>query len=1496
MKAMRQLGIFGAMLMGIILGTQTMLAAVYSGSCGDNLTWTYDTDTYTLTISGTGPMEEFPILEGSGERNIPWYSYPIQKVIVGEGVTTISEEAFANYKDYYKINSVTLPKSLTSIGRQAFYDCWAISSIQFPSHLESIGDIAFASCTGLSSIDLPASLKYLGYHAFMSCNGIVNIYVHWTSFDGVNIDSTPFERDPAITYLHFPSGGRDLYSNHPYWKYFQLKEEEQSGSCGNGLSWHYNEITKTLTISKTGEGDGRMNDYSNFDKNQPWAQFADEMQHVVVEDGVTYLGTDFLHSNNKVETVSLGKDVSAIANFPSISAGVLPSLTSFTVDPENPVYDSRDNCNALIETATNKLLIGHKVTVIPNTVTTIGKGAFYYCTNLRSINIPDNVVSIDAKAFQFCMGLDTIVIGAGVTSFGEYCFSRTTIKSFTVSPENPKYDSRDNCNALIETATNTLVLGFRNSFIPSSIDSIGEEAWIYYSTRPCIAIPDSLKTIGETAFMYSSGLEEVRIGVGVRIIKAGAFFHSDLKRIFFYSPVPPTFEENTVFAGLSGYTIYVPFGSGEAYKTALPEQAEYIVEADVERTRYYAVLNEQKDTMTLYYDALNTNVEGVREWEAFNSTHGEHVTTVVFDESFNHPNARPISTKAWFKDFADLTDFIHLDYLNTSEVTDMSEMFAGIKASILDLTSFDFSKVTNTAQMFAGDRFLTTIACTEDLSKSDILTQSTSMFDECIAIRGGKGAMWQPTKTDSTYARLDTIGRDGYFSPDTISFIPKSISEEGLYGVYTNWNHTLTLYFDDQCESRNGIRDWAHQRLEAVERVTMDVSVQNARPTTLYRWFCNMPNVREIDLTNLNTSEVKDVSHMFENAQKLQVIYCKEDWSLSETVKQSERMFFECHKLIGSELTHYNRAHTDSAYARLDSKERPGYFSKHPEEPTTEPDDEIYGVTSEDGTVFTLYCDDQKEARGGSEDWFDYSHYTEEKIIIDPSLVKARPDNLDDWFGSFSNVQSIEGLEYIHTSQINSVMGLFFGCSSLAYIDISSFDLSNVTHLNMMFSSCESLKAIDLSNCNINPSILADISTTFDYCTSLERIYCDQDWSGVGVKHMTFTNCSKLKGNVSGLTCPGSSNNDGSFAKVEGGYFSRTTETPVLYAKPSPDGRTLRVRMDNGMESYLGRGNNINHFSSTNGYQIEVVVFDESVSEVNITSMAGWFKDFASLRYIEGLEHLHCDNVTDMSGLFEGCTALETIDLSALNTPALANTDNMFKGCTNLTTIYCTQDWSPSSDHILDSSTDMFLDCAKLEGGNGTAYDQDKTDGTLARCDGEQPGYFSDIRIPYFYVGFYDYDETILQESKVERHTAATQPEEEPFRPDYLFLGWDRSDEELADVTEDMIVNAWYRKNVFTVRFLDWDDTVLSSQKVKRGRDATPPDNPERTGYKFIGWDTEFTNVQKDLDITALYQSTEDLEPLTANPSPVTEKVIRSGCLYILRGDHIYTVTGQEVK
>ena len=200
-------------------------------------------------------------------------------------------------------------------------------------------------------------------------------------------------------------------------------------------------------------------------------------------------------------------------------------LESITVASDNPVYDTRDHCNAIIKTSTNMLISGIKNTIIPSSVTGIDASAFSGISSMTDIEIPHSVTSIGANAFANCMGLTSFFVPNSVTEIGNYPLQGCIgLESVIVENGNPYYDSRDNCNAIIETRTNKLLSGSKNTIIPGSVTSINERGFCRISNISGINIPNSVTSIGSRAFAECTGLDSIAIPASVTSIGSQAFY------------------------------------------------------------------------------------------------------------------------------------------------------------------------------------------------------------------------------------------------------------------------------------------------------------------------------------------------------------------------------------------------------------------------------------------------------------------------------------------------------------------------------------------------------------------------------------------------------------------------------------------------------------------------------------------------------------------------------------------------------------------------------------------------------------------------------------------------------------------------------------------------------------------------------------------------------------------------------------------------------------
>jgi hypothetical protein len=205
---------------------------------------------------------------------------------------------------------------------------------------------------------------------------------------------------------------------------------------------------------------------------------------------------------------------------------------------------------------------------IPSSVTSIGNNAFECCRNLTYIDIPSSVTSIGFGVFQNCSSLTSINIPSSVTSIDLCLFSGCSdLTSIAVESGNSVYDSRNNCNAIIETASNTLVAGCKNTKIPTNVTKIGEDAFFSCNGLTSVVIPSSVTSIGGGAFFYCSGLSSIEIPNNVTSIGQGAFSScKSLTSITSYiTDVFETGQES--FYGCDNATLYVPKGLVNTYQS-----------------------------------------------------------------------------------------------------------------------------------------------------------------------------------------------------------------------------------------------------------------------------------------------------------------------------------------------------------------------------------------------------------------------------------------------------------------------------------------------------------------------------------------------------------------------------------------------------------------------------------------------------------------------------------------------------------------------------------------------------------------------------------------------------------------------------------------------------------------------------------------------------------------------------------------------------------------
>jgi hypothetical protein len=443
------------------------------------------------------------------------------------GLTKLSDGAFYGCSF---LKNIILPNNITEIESNsswlgAFKWCYNMTSATLGDNIVTIGDDAFYHCSQLASVNIPKKLCEIGTRAFYGCSSIPALTIP----RGVErIGDNAFQGCSSLNTIVVEDGN---------------KKFDSRDNCNALIQTE----TNTLMLGSA----------KSF-----------------IPNTVTAIASEAFNGNVGLTSITIPKSVT---NIGSDAFSGCSGLVSIIVEEGNPTYDSRDNCNALIETAKDYLIKGSNNSRIPQSVQVIAPYAFSYCSGLTSVNIPSAIKSIGENAFQGCSGLNTIVVEEG----------------------NTVYDSRNNCNALIETAKDSLMLGCKNTSIPDGVTVIAPNAFYNCSELTSIAIPNGVTTIYEYAFYGCTGLTFVSIPNSVKAIRGATFSGcqalstvvlgnsmeliesfaflgcASLQNVYCYAEQVPDAHGmygNLVFSGvdLSKTTLHVPATSLEAYRAEDP--------------------------------------------------------------------------------------------------------------------------------------------------------------------------------------------------------------------------------------------------------------------------------------------------------------------------------------------------------------------------------------------------------------------------------------------------------------------------------------------------------------------------------------------------------------------------------------------------------------------------------------------------------------------------------------------------------------------------------------------------------------------------------------------------------------------------------------------------------------------------------------------------------------------------------------------------------------
>ena len=357
-------------------------------------------------------------------------------------------------------------------------------------------------------------------------------------------------------------------------------------------------------------------------------------------------------------------------------------------------------------------------------------------------------------------------------------------------------------------------------------------------------------------------------------------------------------------------------------------------------------------------------------------------------------------------------------------------------------------------------------------------------------------------------------------------------------------------------------------------------------------------------------------------------------------------------------------------------------------------------------------------------------------IVFDESFKTYAPTSLSGFFIGCETLETISGLEYLNTANVEFMDHMFNGCSALKSLDLTNFNTAKVTDMSFMFNGCSALTSLDLTKfntakvvnmgnmfygcsaltsldlTNFNTAKVVNMNNMFYGCSALTTIYASDKFVTDNVSNGSdmFTGCKSLKDYSDSKTYHTYANcgPDGYFTSGGCGYAEYDLSSKTL---------TFRYKGVKPEGAYA-----LNEGASEPGWltyknEIKEVVFNASFANARPTSCYYWFSSCKDLTDIEGIENLNTENVTNMNSMFDRCSALTSLDLTNFNTAKVSDMSYMFMGCSALTTIFVSDKFVTD---LVTSSDNMFHMCINLIG--AIEYDGSKSDHTYANYDN---GYFS---------------------------------------------------------------------------------------------------------------------------------------------------------------------------
>lgn len=467
-------------------------AAGTSGKCGPSAYWSFDSSTGTLTISGSGAMNDYEY-----GNDYPWMDYrdSIQTIVIGDQITQIGRYAFP----WTACSTIQFGKSVRSIGAKAFSGCRNLNGdLTIPDSVQIVGDSAFSGCTGLNgTLTLGSSLQTIGGGAFYNCPlfGDLVIPDSVTSIGSYAFCTLPYLRPETQGTLALGKNLRSIGE-------FAFRESTYTGSLtipdsvveiGKGAFYQCENLNGTLTLGRSLRTIGKEAFY--------WCAFTGSL---TIPEGVAEIADGAFSSLHQFNRDRMFNGTLTLPSTLKTIGAEAFAYTDFSGELLIPDGVTSIGANAFKECDGFGGLLS-----LPDSVKTVGEWAFYLCKGFTGLKLSASLTKIEERSFAHMYGLKTeVVIPEGVTEIGEGAFSCSHMPSVRFPSTLKKIGKQ--AFYLTFGLTNYSTITF-----PNGLEVIEDEAFGFCYFKKAIVLPASIKSIGKKAFdgyRYSGKLNDIPIG------------------------------------------------------------------------------------------------------------------------------------------------------------------------------------------------------------------------------------------------------------------------------------------------------------------------------------------------------------------------------------------------------------------------------------------------------------------------------------------------------------------------------------------------------------------------------------------------------------------------------------------------------------------------------------------------------------------------------------------------------------------------------------------------------------------------------------------------------------------------------------------------------------------------------------------------------------------------------------------------------------------------